>query len=75
MPVPATRPTRRRWRSALAALAALGMGSALLVGAHQASAAPTGPDPQKAVAYLTARPSWSTVTTTTRSACGRPTGG
>ncbi len=54
MPVPATRPIPRRWRTPLAALAALGMGSALLVGAHQASAAPTGPDPQQAAAYLTA---------------------
>ena len=54
MPVPATRPTQRRWRTSLAALAAIGMGSVLLVGAHQASAAPTGPDPQQAAAYLTA---------------------
>jgi hypothetical protein len=54
MPVPATRPTHRRRRTSLAALAAIGMGSALLVGAHQASAAPTGPDPQRAAAYLTA---------------------
>ena len=54
MPVPATRPTSRRWRTPLAALAALGMGSALLVSAHQASAAPAGPDPQQAAAYLTA---------------------
>ena len=53
MPVPATRPTRRRWRAPLAVLAALGVVSALLVGAHQASAAPAGPDPQRAVAYLT----------------------
>ena len=36
MPVPATRPTQRRWRTPLAALAAIGMGSVLLVGAHQA---------------------------------------
>ena len=34
MPVPATRPTQRRWRTSLAALAAIGMGSVLLVGAH-----------------------------------------
>jgi hypothetical protein len=54
MPVPATRPTTRRWRTPLAALAALGMGSALLVSAHQASAASAGPDPQQAAAYLTA---------------------
>ena len=54
MPVPATRPTQRRWRTSLAALVAIGMGSVLLVGAHQASAAPTGPDPQQAAAYLTA---------------------
>ena len=54
MPVPATRLTQRRWRTSLAALAAIGMGSVLLVGAHQASAAPTGPDPQQAAAYLTA---------------------
>ena len=27
MPVPATRPTQRRWRTSLAALAAIGMGS------------------------------------------------
>ena len=53
MPVPATRPTRRRWRAPLAVLAALGVVSALLVGTHQASAAPAGPDPQRAVAYLT----------------------
>ncbi len=67
MPVSAVRTTRRRWRTALAGVTALAVGSALLVAAQQASAAPTGPDPQKAVGYLTARSS-STVTTTTRSA-------
>ena len=30
MPVPATRLTQRRWRTSLAALAAIGMGSVLL---------------------------------------------
>ena len=53
MPVSAIRLIRRRRRAPLAVLAALGVVSALLVGAHQASAAPAGPDPQRAVAYLT----------------------
>jgi len=55
MPVSAVRPARRRWRSALAGATALAVGSAVLVAAQQASAAPTGPDPQKAVGYLTAQ--------------------
>src|SRR4051794_31011158 len=53
MPVPAPRPVRRRWRTALSALTALGVGSALLVAAQPAAAA-GGPDLPKAVAYLTA---------------------
>lgn len=55
MPVLAARPTRRRWRTSLAGVTALAVGSALLVAAQQASAAPTKPDPQKALGYLTAQ--------------------
>jgi hypothetical protein len=54
MPVPATQPARRRWRTSLAGVTALAVGSALLAAAQQAAAAPGGPDPQTAVAYLTA---------------------
>ncbi len=50
---PPTRRTYRSWRTVLAGLTALALGSALL-GAQQASAAPGGPDAQKAVGYLTA---------------------
>ncbi|MDQ2709815.1 MAG: terpene cyclase/mutase family protein [Actinomycetota bacterium] len=50
---PAARPTRRTWRTALAGMTALALGSALVI-AQQASAAPGGPDAQKAVGYLTA---------------------
>jgi hypothetical protein len=55
MPVPADPNPRRRWRSALARATVLAVGSAVFVGAQQASAAPTGPDPKKAVGYLTAQ--------------------
>ena len=54
MPVPPTHPTHRRWRTTLAGVTALAVGSALVVAAQQASAATSAPDPQQATSYLTA---------------------